>query len=152
MENFDLLKNELQLTPGSQNFLGECAKWGRFLSIIGFIFCGLIGVLAFFIPSIIMNIPPYNTMSSAYSTGMAAGLTVVYLLLALLLFFPCLYLYKFSVKMRLSLSSESQEGFEESLKNLKSMFKFYGILTIVMLSFYGLVFLIAMIAAAMKSS
>ena len=149
MENFDLLKNELQLTHDAQNFLGECAKWGRFLAIIGFIFCGLIAVLAFFIPSLIVNLN--NTLPPAYSTGMAAGLTVGYLLIAVLLFFPCLYLYKFSVKMRLSLNAENQENFDESLKNLKSMFKFYGILTIVMLSFYGLVFLIAMIAAAMKS-
>jgi len=52
--------------------------------------------------------------------------------------------------MQVSLNTVSQETFDESLKNLKSMFKFYGILTIVMLSVYALIFVIAMIVAAMK--
>ena len=40
MENLDLLNNDLQVTPLSQNFLSEAAKWGKFLSVMGFIFCG----------------------------------------------------------------------------------------------------------------
>jgi hypothetical protein len=107
-------------------------------------------VIAFFVPALIMNLPPYNAMASGLSASITAGMTVVYLLLALLFFFPCLYLFKFSVKMQASLNSMSQENFEESLKNLKSMFKFYGICTIVMLSIYALIFLIAMIGAAMR--
>jgi hypothetical protein len=150
MENFDLLNNDLQVSATAQNFLAESAKWSRFLAIMGFIFCGLMVVMAFFIPALIVNLPPYNTLPASYSTGIATGMTVVYLLLALLLFFPCFYLYKFSVKMRISLNTESQENFEESLKNLKSMFKFYGVLTIIMLSFYALAFVIAMIFTAMK--
>lgn len=145
MTNLDLLNNDLQVSVPAQSFLSECAKWGKFLAIIGFILCGLMAVLSFFIPSIMMNMPPYNTMDSGFLTGITAGMTVMYLLLALLLFFPCLYLYKFSVKMKSSLMVASQENFEDSLKNLKSMFKFYGIFTIIMLSVYALVFVIAML-------
>lgn len=43
----------------------------------------------------------------------------------------------------------SQENFDESLMNLKSMFKFYGIFVIVVLSFYALAFIIGIAAAAM---
>ncbi len=151
MENFDLLNNDLQVSPFAQNFLSESAKWGKFLAIIGFIFCGFMAVLAFFIPSLIMSLPPYNTMPSGISSGMATGMTVIYLLLALLLFFPCLYLFRFSVKMQISLNSVSQDSFEESLKNLKSMFKFYGIFVIIMLSIYALVFILAMLGLATRS-
>jgi hypothetical protein len=150
MESFDLLNNDLQVTSSAQNFLSDAARWGKFLSIIGFIFCGFMAILAFFIPTLIMSLPPYNSMASGFSSGIAAGITILYLLLALLFFFPCWYLFKFSVKMQISLNSMSQENFEESLKNLKSMFKFYGVCTIIMLSIYALVFLIAMIGTAMK--
>jgi hypothetical protein len=68
-----------------------------------------------------------------------------------LLFFPCLYLNKFSVKMKTALNSINQEDFEDSFKNLKSLFKFYGILSIILLSFYALVFLIVMLTVAMRS-
>jgi len=150
MENFDLLNNDLQVSPLALSYLTESARWGKFLAIMGFILCGVMVVVAFFIPALILQLPPYNNMSGAYSSGMQAGMTIVYLLFALLLFFPCFYLYKFSVKMQLAVKSVSQENFDESLMNLKSIFKFYGIFTIILLSFYVLIFVIAMISLAMK--
>jgi hypothetical protein len=50
--------------------------------------------------------------------------------------------------MKSSLAETSQENFDESLQNLKSMFKFYGIVTIVTLSIYALIFLVAMLGVA----
>ncbi len=150
MENLDLLSNDLQLSPQSQSYLAESAKWGKFLAIMGFILCGFMIIVAFFIPAFLTQLPPYNTMPSAFSSGMKVGMTIVYLLLALLFFFPCFYLYKFSVKMQSAVQVESQENFDESLMNLKSMFKFYGIFTIIILSFYVLAFIVGIIAAAMR--
>ncbi|MEP6927117.1 MAG: DUF5362 family protein [Ginsengibacter sp.] len=150
MENLDLLSNDLQLSPQSQSYLAESAKWGKFLAIMGFILCGFMIIVAFFIPVFLTQLPPYNTMPSAFSSGMKVGMTIVYLLLALLFFFPCFYLYKFSVKMQSAVQVESQENFDESLMNLKSMFKFYGIFTIIILSFYALAFIVGIIAVAMR--
>ena len=150
MENLDLLNNDLQVSPVSQTFLNEAARWGKFVAIIWFIFCGLIVILAFFIPTLIMNLPPYNQIASTMTSAMSVGLTIGYLLLSLLVFFPCLYLYKFSVKMKVALGSVSQESFETSLQNLKSLLKFYGILFIILLSFYALVFIIGMLGLAMN--
>ena len=44
----------------------------------------------------------------------------------------------------------SQENFDESLMNLKSMFKFYGIFTIIVLSFYALAFIIGIATAVLR--
>ena len=150
MENLDLLNSDLQVSPQAQTYLSESARWGKFLAIMGFILCGIMAVVAFFLPAFLSRLPPYNSMPGAYASSVQAGMTIVYLLLALLLFFPCFYLYKFSVKMQSAVKSASQENFDESLMNLKSMFKFYGIFTIILLSFYALIFVIAMIALAMK--
>ena len=150
MESLDLLSNDLQVTPQAQNYLTESAKWGKFLAIMGFILCGFMMVIAFFIPVVLTQLPPYNTMSSDFSAGMKVGMTIVYLILALLFFFPCFYLYKFSVKMQSAAKTVSQDNFEESLMNLKSMFKFYGIFTIIILSFYALAFIVGVVAAAVS--
>jgi Family of unknown function (DUF5362) len=150
LENLDLLSNDLQISPQAQSYLSESAKWGKFLAVMGFIFCGIMVVIAFFIPVFLTQLPPYNTMSPAFTSGMKVGMTIVYLLLALLFFFPCFYLYKFSVKMQSAVKVVSQENFDESLMNLKSMFKFYGIFTIIILSFYALAFIIGIIAAALR--
>ncbi len=149
MENLDLLNNDLQVTPQGLSYLSESARWGKFLAIMGFIFCGLMVIIAFFIPAVFTQLPQYNTMPSSFSAGMKIGMTVVYLLLALVMFFPCFYLYKFSVKMQSSVKSISQENFDESLMNLKSMFKFYGVFTIIMLSFYTLIIIGTILTAAM---
>ena len=150
MENFDLLNNDLQVSPASQTFLSEAARWGKFLSIIGFIICGLMVVVAFFLPTVLTHLTLYGQITSTMTSAMATGLTIGYLLFALLLFFPCLYLYRFSVKMKVALTSVSQENFDSSLQNLKSLLKFYGIFAIIILTFYALVFIIGMLGVAIK--
>jgi len=120
------------------------------LAIMGFIVCGFMTILSFFMPVFLTQLPPYNSVSTEFSSGMKVGMTIVYLLLALLSFFPCFYLYKFSVKMQAAVKMVSQENFDESLMNLKSVFKFYGIFVIIILSFYALAFIIGIIAAAMR--
>ncbi|HSN09692.1 MAG TPA: DUF5362 family protein [Hanamia sp.] len=150
MENLDLLNYDLQLSPTSQTFLSEAAKWGKFISIIGFIGCGFIIIIAFFIPSIYSSLSTLQGVPSQVAYGSTIGITISYILISALLFFPCLFLYRFSTKMKVALKTISQENFDESFKNLKSMFKFYGIFTIVMLSIYALIFIIVILALAMK--
>ena len=150
MEMTDLLNNDLQLTPNGISYLLESSRWGKFLAIMGFIMCGFMAVLAFFIPALFTQVPPYSQMSSSFSSGFRTGMTVVYLLLAVMMFFPCLYLYKFSVKMQTAVKNTSQENLDESLMSLKSMFKFYGILTIIILSFYALAVIGTILFAAIR--
>jgi hypothetical protein len=150
MGNLDLLNNDLQVSPVSQNFLNETAKWGKFLSIIGFIFSGILAIAAFFAPALYSRLPAFSELSTAMTGTVAATITLLYLAFAVILFFPCFYLNRFSVKMRIALQSVNQESFENSLKNLKSLLKFYGIFTIIVLSFYVLIFIFAMLGLAMK--
>ncbi|MEP6950820.1 MAG: hypothetical protein ABI863_16160 [Ginsengibacter sp.] len=148
MENLDLLSNDLQVSPQAQSYLMDSARWGKFLAITGFILCGIMMIIAFFIPLFLSQLASSPGMPNGFSQGMKIGIMIVYLILALVLFFPCFYLYKFSVKMQSAVNGVSQENFDESLMNLKSMFKFYGIFTIVILSFYALAFIGGIIAAA----
>ena len=150
MENQDLLNNDLKISPVGLSYLTESARWGKFLAIMGFILCGFMVLIAFFIPVVFTQLPPYNTMSSSFSSGMRVGITIVYLFLTLMMFFPCFYLYKFSIKMQSAVKSVNQENFDESLMGLKSMFKFYGVFTIIVFSLYALVIIGTIITAAMR--
>jgi hypothetical protein len=153
MENLDLLNNDLQVTPQSQSYLTESAKWGKFLAIMGFIFCGFMAILAFLIPALMSQLAQNNSSAGvtfSFTPFIKTTMTVLYLILAILLFFPCLYLYRFSVKMQVATKNISQENFDESLMNLKSMFKFCGIFTIIILSFYALTIIISIIGAAIR--
>lgn len=141
-----LESNDLSLTSGSKTFLNEAAGWTKFLSIIGFVFIGLMVIVALFLGSFISDMMEAQTGMSMMS---GAFLTVFYLLFALLYFFPVYYLFQFSVKMKAALAQQSSELLQQAFENLKSHYKFMGILMIVVLGFYVIVLAFAGLGAAM---
>ncbi len=136
---------DLQIDQSGLNFLNEAARWTRFLSILGFIFCGLLALIALFGGSYLAGM-----MSGVSGSGIAFSgvfVTIFYLLLDLLLFFPTLYLFNFSSKMRKAQRNNDQLTLTDSFKNLKSYFKFHGILAIIIVAFYFLAIVAAVIGA-----
>ncbi|ULQ53574.1 hypothetical protein [Flavihumibacter fluvii] len=135
---------ELVIDEIGKGYLAETAKWAKFLSIMGFMLCGLLLILG-----LVMG-TAMGTMfaSSQMGAGKSLIFSVGYILIAALYFLPCLYLYKFSRSMQVALKAGDLVQLDEGLKNLKSCFKFMGVLTIILLSLYGIAFLVGGIAAA----
>jgi hypothetical protein len=130
---------ELQVDQQSISYLGETARWAKFLSIVGFALCGVMIIFAVFAGSILSTFSRLGSNADALTSTMGLGgsfVSLVYIVIALLYFFPCLYLFNFSVKMQTALRNNDQANLNHSFSNLKSCFKFVGILTIVFLSFY----------------
>lgn len=142
---------DLQIDQSSINYLNEAARWSRFLSIIGFIYCGLMVLMGIFFGTFMARMMPLMGADSPLPAVGSGAIGFVIILLALLLFFPAYYLYNFSSKMRRALRSNDQIVLTESLKNLKSFFKFYGILVIIVVSFYILIFFAALIGVMVGS-
>ena len=89
---------------------------------------------------------------SMFSGMIGAGglaFTVLYLLMALLYFFPSLYLFRFSEKSNKALYKKDSDELEAAMGNLKSTFKFYGVSAIVFISLYLLFFIFAGVGAGM---
>lgn len=135
-------ENELSLTPGSKTFLNEAAGWTKFLSIVGFVFVGLMVVGALFMGAFISEMMG-NRM------GGGAFLTVFYILMAVLYFFPIYYLFQFSAKMKAALAQRNSVLLEQAFENLKSHYKFMGILMIVLLGFYAIALVFMGLGAAL---
>lgn len=136
MEQHDLLSNDLLINTISQDNLNSAAKWGKFLAITGFVFIGLM-----LIGGLVMQTLMPSFGSYGYGNPFFKYIGTVYMILAIILFFPCLYLLKFSNKMQEAIRISNQESLDNAFINLKAMFKFYGIVTIVILCFYALIFL-----------
>ena len=127
-----------------KSYLAETAKWGKFLAIVGFVFIGLMALFGLFFGSFMSNFAggelfPVSPMI----------FTVMYLLIAALYFFPVLYLYRFSTKMQVALRLDNERDLTESFSNLKSLYKFMGIMTAVILGIYALLFVFGAIGRAM---
>ena len=145
MEQHDLLSNELLISEISQSNLITAARWGKFLAIVGFVFCGLV-VLGGIWAQVFLS----TSRTFAYQSEGMKFLWIGYAILAVICFFPCLYLFKFSNKVQAAFKASSQESLDAAFMNLKSMFKFYGIFTIVILVIYALAFIFGMGASLMS--
>ena len=149
MEETTLQENErLYLSQEAQEFLKETAKWGYFLSILGFIGIGFMVVLALFIGTIFSALNGLNGNMNpmmGIGTGFISGM---YLVIALLYFFPVYYLFKFSSKMKMAIRSNDTNLINSSFEFLKSHYKFLGILSLVFVVLYGLVILFSILAGA----
>jgi uncharacterized membrane protein len=140
------------IDQSSRTHLSEAAKWAKFLAIVGFVMCGLIVVIAIFAGSFLaMMSNPYNEGyrgSARLTQGMGVIVTILYIGIAILFFFPYLFLFRFATRMKAALNTNDQLTLNTSFQNLKIMFRYVGILTIVMLSFYALIILMAIAMAA----
>lgn len=125
----------LTINLDSKDFLRNTAKWGRFLAIIGFVFFGL--MIAGGLGGIVLTLK--GNSANLGNSLMSGGIfSVFYLGMALLYFLPLLYLHRFSKKMLAGLEQNNEEIVTHAFKNLKSLFKILGILTIVVLAFYAI--------------
>jgi hypothetical protein len=139
---------ELHLDQPSINYLSEAARWSRFLSVIGFIYCGLIVILGLFFGTLMTRMIPGMGNDATVPAIMGSSFFgFFFIIMGLIMFFPALYLFNFSTKLRRALNNNDQSLLTDALKNLKSFFKFYGIVVIVVLSFYALALIAAIIGA-----
>ncbi|PWG04452.1 DUF5362 family protein [Polaribacter aquimarinus] len=131
---------QLTLTNASKNFLRETAKWSFFLSILGFIMIGLMLVFAIFANTIF-------GMAAAMQPGMPQNLgiimTITYIVLAIIYFFPAYYLMQFSNRMKKALSTKNEEILAASFEMLKSHYKFIGVFAIITISLYILLIIVS---------
>ncbi len=151
MENSNLIDDqmnqELQLTEENKNDLKATAKWARFLAIVGFVMMGLV-LVSIFAMSSFMALMLQETTGGIVGTG---AILVFYLVILAIFIFPLLYLYRFANQAILAIDTGNQTSLTSSLSNLKSMFKFWGIYTIVILGFYALALVGSLLFAGFAS-
>jgi uncharacterized membrane protein YjgN (DUF898 family) len=131
---------ELSFDRESIDHLTETAKWGKFLAIIGFITCGLLLIVSFFVGSIMSStaaLAPYSTSELRAASNLGgAFFTMIYIIGAVIYFFPCLYLYRYSVRMKTALNTNDQTKLNQSLKSQRMLYRYIGIVTIITISLY----------------
>ncbi|SDF39105.1 hypothetical protein SAMN05216464_11733 [Mucilaginibacter pineti] len=146
---------EIVLTKEAQYYLATATKWATFLGILGFIFCGLFLIFSLSFGAIVSQMAkfmPYNP-ATAMMAGMGGGVIVFSLLIDLLYFFFALYIYQFATKVKAGIKFQDSALITKGLEKLKSFFKLWGIVTIVIIAIYILSFIgVIIFAATMKSA
>lgn len=142
---------DLNLTSEAKSHLSETARWAKFLAI-----CGMVAIVLMVIAGIAVA-TGFSKATSEYNeiyrqqgvsaAGLGAGMMIVYILVGLLYFFPCLFTLQFANKMKLALASGDSLLLSESFRGLKKTFRYMGILMIIGLVF----FLLALITGGLTA-
>ncbi len=150
MRNYQTLDEEfetgLNISANMRESLRQIARWAYFLSVLGFILVGFIIGIAIFSGTLLGVV--LNEMQEEFP-GIINTLfiTVIYLFIALISFFPVLFLYRFSVKTKNALRTDNRTYLESALKNLKSHYKFIGFLALALIGVYALLIFLIIIAS-----
>jgi len=139
----------LGIDQASKAHLWEAAKWAKFLAIVGFIMCGLAAIGGIYFGSVFSSLSPYESDYGSRSlfAGMGIFVGIFYVGLALVAFFAYLFLLRFANHMKNALSTDDQVTLNTSFQNLKIMFRYVGIVTIIVISLYILMILFMLLSA-----
>jgi hypothetical protein len=141
--------NELTLNIAAKQYLRESIRWGKFLAIVGLVITGFIVIGAIFAGTILGVLAK---SSSEWESIPAAAITFIYLVMAGIYFFPCWFQFKSSQRLQIALDQNNEEELAEGLKYMKYNYQIFGILTAVMLVFYVLGIILAIIAGGIATT
>ncbi|MDO6431214.1 DUF5362 family protein [Flavitalea sp. BT771] len=141
---------ELQVDHEASIYLRDAARWAKFLAIMGFIGCGFC-----LLAGIGLGAGTSGDLSTlGASSGMrymsGTAIAIVYFIIALLYFFPCLYTFNFARKIQAALRSNDQVQLNEGFRNLKACYRFLGILTAIWLGLMAIVLLFTITVAIFR--
>jgi hypothetical protein len=117
MDNFF----NINIDEEARQYLKTACRWARVIAILSFIGTGI---------SILSSVFRGARIGMAYTVSNLMGALIagaISIAMAVLL-------YRFATNTYASLSNEKQEQFDAGISNLRSYFKFFGILLIVVLS------------------
>ncbi|HOE05035.1 MAG TPA: hypothetical protein PLZ52_07445 [Bacteroidales bacterium] len=135
----------IELNSEVKDCLYESAKWSNFLSVIFFAILGIL-VLASAITIVIAS------MKYSISNNEAEPfvLAMMYIGFSGIYYFPVVFMYRFSKNVIQGIEENNQEIFYLGLKNLRSHFRFLGVLSMVAISLFTMVLIISLSLLAIR--
>ena len=131
----------------------EMVRWTKFLAIIGFIFLGLM-MFAFIAMAIAFTAFPNMAGMGGYGPALAGAGAIGIVFMALIIlgisYYPIYGLYKYSTLMKKAMTTNNKEFLHKAIVYLKNVFKYHGILMIIVLGFYGLAIFTGLLGALIK--
>jgi hypothetical protein len=127
-----IFKNPV-ITPLSVEYLSDTAPWMKFISILGFVISGLMAVMSFVF------------LATPTMIGLNFFVFIIYLVAAIVMFFPNLYLYNYASRIDEYCVSNNVDDIETAFEMQKKYWKYVGICAIIYIGFIliGLLFAVS---------
>lgn len=124
----------VMFTAPMSRALGEARPWVAFLSVLGFITAGMMGVGGI---GVILGA---SLLGDELGGGFGVAGGVLYLAFGLLYLFPALHLNRYARSIKSGLANADPQNLEAAFSHERSFWKFLGILSVIGLAITALVF------------
>lgn len=127
----------LSIDPSTRSHLLETARWAKFLAVAGLICTVLMllgGVVYSYWLTTVVQITqdfPTASLNSKDAILVTIASAIIFLIWAVVLVFPLMYMLRFANQMKIALNSNDQQNLNASFQNLKRLFRYVGIVTII---------------------
>ncbi len=126
---------QLIVSEDMRSYIYDTTKWAKFLAIVGFVISGFLILTSFTIgPAMQTNAELAAAMGKSGFTSF--GITLVCLLYAFAVFYPSLLLFKYANKAQFGVLYSEQASLDEAFGKLKSLFKYWSVITIIGIVLY----------------
>ncbi|MCL6523699.1 MAG: hypothetical protein K6T34_03460 [Thermoflavifilum sp.] len=119
---------EISLDESALMLLKGAASWAKFLAIVGFVFIGIM-LISMLSASYLFN-------RFMLMPGLSGFYVLIYLIIAIIYFFPMWFLFRFAVKTQRAIDMHQSQELTLAFTYLKSFYQYLGILTIITIALY----------------
>ena len=124
--------DELNLSKEAIQLLRKTANWSYIISIIGFVYIGLVTLMIFL--NLRMFVKLVTLLTGSTSGGLVTYPIAFYFILLTLGFIPLFYLFRFSVFAKKAVKNLDVALLTDAFKKLKSHYKFVAIFLLIVIS------------------
>jgi heme/copper-type cytochrome/quinol oxidase subunit 2 len=118
--------------PEILDHLNSTRKWTMFLSVLGFIFLGLL-IVAGLATSLFLT--TFKTTEA--NLGVPESMMIlIFIIVGAIYFFPVFFLFRFSRNTRDAIQNLDKQKLKKGFRNLRLYFTYIGIMVIVVLTIY----------------
>ena len=140
----ETVQTPLIVSEDMRSYIYDTTKWANFLAIVGFVVAGLMIVTSFTFGAAMSTNPELSTLLSTTALS-PIGFTLFCLAYAFAVFYPSLLLFKYSTKAKQGVLYGEQASLDEAFSKIKSLFKYWGIITILGIGLYVLLIIFSVV-------
>ncbi len=127
---------QLIVTEDMRSYIYDMAKWANFLGIVGLVISAFLLLAALTVGPTINANPEMAKMLGQLGAMDGTTISIVFLIYGALIFYPSLLMMRYASKAKQGVLYGDQENLNEATSRLKSIFKYFGVLTIVFIVLY----------------
>ena len=127
--------NQLTINAEAKSYLLTTSKWSKFIAIVGFAMIAIMvlgSIAAFFISPVFGEYQDFQSFQ--YMPMPFYFIGIFYFIMAVIYFFPCNFLYRFSMKTKKAMQNNDLSTLNEGLRNMKNLSTFIGVVTVISLA------------------